>query len=434
MTIRDNDAAACIDAMCGKLSRRSFLRGTGIAAGAAAVNLTFSPEAKAAGPTKTLVYVFLRGGIDGLSMVVPIGGAHLGHYLDARGDTELRLDSSDANRRPIALPGNEWGLHQRAAGLKQIWDAGRLAIVHAAGHLDPLTYTRSHFDAQEQIELGTPGVQSSQNGWLARHLATTPLLQNDAIFSALVSSSNPPVSVAGWPDVATLDSTNSFHPDPNGTYARTHLASLRTLYPGNGDLDIAAMSAVNAVDLIASINLTTYTPGGGITYPNTGIGNRMRLVAQLMRQNIGISVATVDYGGWDTHNEQFFGYANSMGELSDALRAFFFDLQGAGRGNDVTVVVQSEFGRQITENADRGTDHGLGNPMLVLGGEVIGGFYGTFPGLATAQRVGDAVRPTTDFRQVLATVVDRLMDNPNVDAVFDEPQSPFSYVPLGFAA
>jgi uncharacterized protein (DUF1501 family) len=428
------EAAAKIDCLCGKMSRRNFLRGSGVAAGAAAVNLTFSPNAHASAPTKSLIYLFLRGGMDGLSFVVPTGGADLGHYLDARNDTELRLDSQDAARRPIALPGGLWGLHQRATGLKQVFDANKLAIIHAAGHLDPDDYTRSHFDAQEQIEMGTPGVQTSQTGWLARHLLSTPLLQGDAVFTALVSSSNPPASIAGWSDVATLDSTNSFHPNPNGAYARTHLATLRNLYPGTGDLDMAARSAVDAVDLISSLNLGSYVPGGGVTYPQTGLGNRLRLIAQLMRQNIGIAVATVDYGGWDTHNEQFGGYANSVQELSDALRAFYFDLAGAGRAGDATVIVQSEFGRQVTENADRGTDHGLANPMLVMGGNVIGGLYGNFPGLATGQRVGDAVRPTTDFRQVIATAVDRLLDNPNVGDVFDEPQSPFTYAPMGFAA
>lgn len=433
---KDTRNAERLDRMCCALSRRDFLRGTGVAAGAATVGFTFSPLARAAGPTKTLVYLFLRGGLDGLSMVIPISGTNQSVYAQRRkaNGTRMVMEAPEANRRPIALTGNNWGLHPQATGLKQIWDANRLAIIHAAGHLDPATYTRSHFDAQEQVELGTPGVQSSHTGWLTRHLATTPLLQQDAVFTALVSSSTPPVSIAGWPDVATLDSTNNFHPNPNSTYTRTHLASLRTLYAGSGDLDIAAQAAANAVDLIASLSLSNYTPGGGVTYPNTGLANRLRLVAQLVRLNIGISAATVDYGGWDTHNQQFGGFANSMAELSNALRAFYFDLAGAGRANDVAVIVQSEFGRQVTENDDLGTDHGLGNPMLVIGGAVNGGFYGSFPGIADGQRVGDAVRPTTDFRQVLATAVHRLGGNPNVDAVFDEPSSPFTYSPLGFAS
>lgn len=432
-----HERTARLDDMCCKLSRRDFLRGSGAAAlaGAAAVNLTFAPAAKAGTlPTKTLVYVFLRGGMDGLSLVVPTGGADLGHYLTARNETAMRLDDTDTTRVPIALPGQNWGLHTAATGLKQLWDLDKLAIVHAAGHLQPDTYTRSHFDAQEQIELGTPGSMASQNGWLARHLATTPLLQQDAIFSALVSASNPPTSVNGWSDVATLDSTGGFSPD-TGAYGPTHLAALRSLYAGSGDLDHAATAAVDAVQLIRSLDLGAYVPGGGVTYPQTGIGDDLRLVAQLMRLNLGIAVATVDYGGWDTHNGQRFDFANRVRELSDALSAFYRDLAGAGRASDVAIVVQTEFGRQVTENADAGTDHGLGAPMLVIGGGVNGGFYGTFPGLnPQTQTVGDAVRPATDFRQVLATAIAELVDNPNVEEIFDDPDAPaFAYSPMGFA-
>jgi uncharacterized protein (DUF1501 family) len=133
-----HERTARLDDMCCKLSRRDFLRGSGAAAlaGAAAVNLTFAPAAKAGTlPTKTLVYVFLRGGMDGLSLVVPTGGADLGHYLTARNETAMRLDDTDTTRVPIALPGQNWGLHTAATGLKQLWDLDKLAIVHAAGHL-----------------------------------------------------------------------------------------------------------------------------------------------------------------------------------------------------------------------------------------------------------------------------------------------------------
>lgn len=439
MTHDPRQRADRLDDMCCKLSRRRFLRGSGAAvAGAAAassVNLTFSTPAQAGTvPSKTLVYVFLRGGMDGLSMVIPTGGVDAGHYLTARNDTEMRLDHPDPARVPIALPGQNFGLHPAATGLKQLWDLDKLAIIHAAGHLAPDTYTRSHFDAQEQIELGTPGSMASQSGWLARHLASTPLLQQDAIFSALVSNSNPPTSINGWTDVATLDSTGGFHPN-SGSYANTHLAALRTLYAGSGDLDHAATAAVDAVQLIGTLNLGNYVPGGGVTYPQTGIGSDLALVAQLMRLNLGIAVATVDYGGWDTHNGQRNDFSNRTNEIATALSAFYRDLAGVGRQNDVAVIVQSEFGRQVTENADFGTDHGLGGPMFVIGGNVAGGFYGDFPGLnPQTQTIGDAVRPTVDFRQVQATVVAQLMDNPNVEQIFDDPQSPpFTYARMGFA-
>ena len=412
------------------ISRRTFLGGLGLAAASLPLGLGFSPTAGAGTPRRTLVYVFLRGGIDGLSLVVPTNGVDRGHYVDARDRTIVPASGTNA---ALALDAN-FGLHPFCTDLHALFGEGRLAIVQGAGH-PPGTHTRSHFDAQEQIELGTPGEQTANQGWLSRHLATTPLLDGNAVFSAMVSGSNPPISLGGWSDVATLGSTSSFHPN-SGTYGRTHLLALRALHPGAGLLDTSARAAVDAVDLVNSLDLGNYTPGGGVAYPDTSIGNSLKLVAQLIRQDLGLSVATLDYGGWDTHNNQnvlneFGGFGQRVRELSQALAAFYRDLAGVGRGSEIAVVVQSEFGRQVKENANYGTDHGLATPMLVLGGQVIGGMYGSFAGLAPAQRLGDSLVPTVDFRQVLATVVDRLMGNPNVDQVFDDPG--FTYAPLGFA-
>ena len=429
-----------LDSLCGHLSRRNFLRGSSAAIGAAAtVSIGFAPQvmAQSAATTKTLVYVFLRGAMDGLSLVVPIGnGTDAGIYRAARNST--RMDGNDGNvaRRPIALPGGAFGLHPATTGLKQLWDADRLAIIQGAGHLEPATYTRSHFDAQEQIEFGTPGVQSSVTGWLARHMETAPDLIDSAIFSAIAAGGSPPQSLQGWSKAVTLSSTGSFHPNAGGTFARTHLDALRAMYAGNGnDLDVAATKAVEAVDLVNGINFNDYVPGGGVTYPDTGIGRNLKLIATLMRRNMGLSTATLDVGGWDTHNNQgvfeFGGYYNNVRDLSAGLTAFYNDLSASGFADRVAIVVQSEFGRQVTENESQGTDHGLGNPMLVIGGGVNGGFYGEFPGLSNLP--GDAVRPTTDFRQVLATVVDRLMGNPNAEEIFNDPDAPFTYAPMNFA-
>jgi uncharacterized protein (DUF1501 family) len=176
---------AQLDAMLPSVSRRSFLRGSAAATAAVTgVGIGFAPLAQAAAPTKTLVYVFLRGGNDGLSLVVPTGGVDRGFYMDARDQTRLTPDASNVDQRTLPLDaGGLWGLHPWATGLKQLWDMNRLAIVHAAGHLAPDTHTRSHFDAQEQIELGTPGVQASQNGWLTRHLMSIPAVSG-AVFTA----------------------------------------------------------------------------------------------------------------------------------------------------------------------------------------------------------------------------------------------------------
>ncbi len=414
------------------ISRRRFLASLGVSAAAASLplGLGFAPSAAAGASGRTLIYLFLRGGIDGLSLVPPIAGVDRGFYVDAR-DRTLIPDSGTNAALPLDA---NFGLHPFCGELHALFNEGRLAIVQGAGH-PAGTHTRSHFDAQEQIELGTPGDQSGNSGWLSRHLDSTPLLDGNAVFTAMVSGSNPPISLGGWSDVATLGSTSSFHPN-SGTYGRTHLASLRSMFPGADGLDAAARAAVDAVDLVNSLDLGNYTPGAGVVYPDTSIASSLRLVAQLIRQDLGLSVATLDFGGWDNHNNQnvlasTFGYGQRVMQLSQAMNAFYRDLAGVGRASDIALVVQSEFGRQVKENANYGTDHGLATPMLVLGGGVTGGMYGSFAGLAPAQRLGDSLVPTVDFRQVMATVVDRLMGNPNIGQVFTDPG--FTYTPLGFA-
>jgi len=430
------------------LSRRDFLKLSGAATGAATMNLSFAPKVFAGGGgQKVLVYVFLRGGIDGLALLPPIDGPDYGHLLDARrpGRTLIDINDSDSSRRPRDLPnGQGLGIHPFCAngGLRSIYRNGGMAIVQAAGH-PPGTFTRSHFDAQEQIELGQPLAQSGPgaalpgNGWLSRYLMTSPAVPAPgSIFTAMVSGSSPPTSLGGWSDVATLDSPDNFSPN-SGTFGSTHLASLGALYGGAGELDVAAGAALDAIDLINDLDLDNYTPGGGVTYPNTREGRNFKLIAQLIREDLGIATATVDIGGWDTHNDQnslneFNGFGRNLREFNDALVAFYRDLEGAGYINDVGVVVQSEFGRQVKENASYGTDHGLGNPMLVLGGGVNGGqVYGPTLGIHPDDRIGDSLVPQTDFRNVLGEVAAGLLDHPDVEGIFADPD--FTYAPVGFS-
>ncbi len=423
------------------LSRRRFLQISGAAASTAALGLTFAPPSfGGSADQKTLVYIFLRGGMDGLSLLPPVAGADYGYYMDARDRTRIDINDSDPARRPIPLAnGQDLGFHPYCSGLAGIYGDGGLAVVQAAGH-PPNTFTRSHFDAQEQIELGQPlivggtGQSLPASGWLTRYLQTAPgVPAADAVFTAMVSSSTPPVSLGGWADVATLDSPDSFSPN-SSQFGNTHRAVLGSLYSGTGELDIAAGAALDAVDLIASLDLENYNPGGGVTYPDNSEGRDLRLVAQLIRENLGIACATVDTGGWDTHNNQSVfggGFGSNIADLSEALTAFYRDLEGAGVIDRVAVVVQSEFGRQIKENANYGTDHGLGNPMLVLGGGVAGGqVYGPTAGIAPGARVGDSLEPQTDFRNVLGEVVD-LLGHPDPELIFQD--ASFTYQPVGFS-
>ncbi len=449
MNQKDTDARLRLDALLDGLSRRHFLRNSALAAGAVATtSIAFSPTIAAQSPAsaRTLVYVFLRGAMDGLSFVVPTGsGADAVQYRSRRSATRMSMDDSTPTRRPLALNGGQpFGLHPAATGLRDLFNRAQspLAIINGVGHLDPSTYNRSHFDAQEQVELGTPGLQALTHGWLARHLMTTTRVPN-AIFNALAASSMPPQSLQGWAETVSVtggSGTSGFHPDPSGgssgTYSTTHLRGLRAMYAGTGDLDVAAQAALDAVDVISGTNFGAYVPAGGAVYPNTGVANSLKLIATLVRASIGLNVATVDVGGWDTHNNQGVfdngGFFNLARDLSAALSAFYQDMEGAGFHQRVTVVVQTEFGRQVTENASAGTDHGLAYPMFVLGGKVKGGWYGQFPSLAPANTPGDAVKPMVDFRQVLATAADKLVGNNDPEGIFHTAASPFTYTPMGF--
>ena len=434
---------------CTRPGRRAFLKGTGMALGAATLGLGFN-AARAGSPGTTLVYLFLEGGMDGLSLVVPRGAnANRSYYDSKRSSLRIQHDA-DNNGQGAVLPlDGQVGLHPWCGALHQLFNANadarlhrKLAVVLAAGH-PAGTHTRSHFDSQEQIELGTPGDQGGgQSGWLTRYLQHSPAVPG-AVFSAMVSGSNPPASLGGWHSVATLDSADSFHPN-SGRYGPSQLAMLRELYAGSGSLDLGA--ALDAVALVADLLDQDYQPAPGVQYPNSGLGSDLRLVAQLVKQGLGVQVATLARGGWDDHNGQGVfnngGFGGRVRDLSDSLAAFFRDLalDATNYANDVVVVVQSEFGRQITENANQGTDHGLANPMLVLGGGVTGGVYGAMPNLsATGPQYGDSVLPTTDFRHVLASAAE-LAGFQDMEALFPPafPGDPFltqygNQGPLGFA-
>ena len=392
-------------------SRRRYFGNVAGVGAAATVGMGFSGLARSqaiGGRRKTLVFVFLRGGMDGLSCVVPReSGAYGAQYLQNR----------DFTRVNNVIPWNsDFGLHEFCGGLDDLYATGNLAIIQACGHKDPATYTRSHFDAQEQVDLGTPGEQSTLTGWLTRYLETANDAPSQPLFSALVSGGNPPVSVNGWPDVASVDSASGFSP-AGGYYEGAHLELLQKMYQGTGGLDQAVSTAMLAIEEIRELDLNEYTPAGTVEYPNTGIGDDFKLVAGVIRANLGVGVATVDYGGWDTHNtqdvnNQFGSYARRLRELSDALSVFYKDMIAAGYEDDVAVIVQSEFGRQIKENSNRGTDHGLGNPMMLLGSSnfMNAGLFGNFPGLTNTP--GNALIPTTDFRDVMISAAHGLLGNP----------------------
>jgi uncharacterized protein (DUF1501 family) len=418
------------------ISRREFVVGCSAAIAAMTGGWVSNLAFAAPGDTTRrdiLVVVFLRGGCDGLSLVAPVNDAD---YVVARGDLRLRDGGTDA-ALPLGnpLPGGDFRLHPRAAPLKELYDAGRLAVVHACGLTSG---TRSHFEAMDYMERGQPDGTGAGTGWLARHLLTT---NPQGLLPALAASGNTPDSLLGTSSAVALTDANNFRlTGASNTYATQMQSALQSFYTGSTPLlraGAATLSAIKAVnDSIprgSNGNPLPYTPEAGAEYPTgagSGLGNALRTVARLVKMDVGLEMATVDFGGWDTHENQGNIFPNLIDGLSRALHAFFNDLL---RYQDrLTVVVMSEFGRRLKANRSAGTDHGHGNLMLVLGGGIRGGkMYGRWPGLATEQLDnGVDLAITTDYRAVLAELLDARMANPATAEVFP---GLGSYQPLGLA-
>jgi uncharacterized protein (DUF1501 family) len=359
---------------------------------------------------KILVAIFQRGAVDGLNVVVPHGEQR---YYDLRPTIAVpRPDGTPDSA--IDLDGF-FGLHPSLKSLKPIYDSGHLAIVHAAGSPDP---TRSHFDAQDYMESGTPGRKATPDGWLNRALPAEP---RESPVRAVSFTADLPRSLRGRHDAVAIANLNDFQVrDPAGA------ASFEAMYAGAIDqvLNGTGRETFDAVKLMQSIQKQPYTPANGAVYPGGRLANSMRQIAQLIKADVGLEVAFTDVAGWDTHVNEV-GAKASVGQLpnllanfGDTLAAFYRDL--GDRMADVAVVTMSEFGRTARENGNRGTDHGHANVMFVFGGGVQGGkVYGDWPGLAEEQLYeGRDLNLTTDFRDVLGELVVRHMGNPQLASVF----------------
>jgi uncharacterized protein (DUF1501 family) len=207
------------------------------------------------------------------------------------------------------------------------------------------------------------------------------------------------------PQVAVVNNLNGFNLTGKADVQLEQRSALRSMYEGSGWLSHYGMETLEAIDSLEGIRPDGYVPAHDANYPKNELGNRLRSLAQMIKLGLGIRAATVDMGGWDTHKDQNGVFANNVGQLSDALLAFYADM----RDRRATIVVMSEFGRRLKENASRGTDHGHGNVMMVLGERIRGGkIYGNWPGLKTEQLYDRAdLAVTTDYRQVLSEVLAR---------------------------
>jgi uncharacterized protein (DUF1501 family) len=371
-------------------------------------------------PGKRLVIVFQRGAADGLNIVVP-----------------YREKNYYAMRSSIAIPQNQvldldgfFGLHPSLASFKPLYDHGHLAIVHAAGSPDT---TRSHFDAQDYMESGTPGVKSTDDGWLNRALQaedSNATLHHHSVpqhtaFRALALGSDVPRTLAGKIPAIALSNVNNFAVGGSGRNPAPSPAAtaFEAMYGASGDRIFHATGeeTFDAVKMLRAANPAQYQPTPGANYPSSEFGNNMKQIAQLLKANLGIEAAFTDVGGWDTHQNQGSVNGQLAGRLSDfssAIAAFWRDM-GDGAQN-ITLVTMSEFGRTAHENGTGGTDHGHANAMFVLGADVKGGkVYGRWPGLANEQlNEGRDLALTTDYRQVLGEVVTRSLGANNLDTVF----------------
>ena len=379
-----------------------------------------------------LLVVFLRGGVDGLSMLPPLDGPDRGYYEAARPTLQIPTTGPDA---AIDLNG-QFGLHPVMAPLYDLYQDGRIAIVQGTGMSDVVNH--SHFDAMKFVELGTPGSKTTTTGWMTRHLQTAANLPAEIVMPSLAVGELQPTSLLRSTETVNFNSPENFNFD-NGPWvwreAQRNVA--REIYESSSSwLHDAGLQALNAIDIVSQNVTDSYTPANGAVYPDSELGDRLKVLAQMVKLDLGLQVATVDVGGWDTHEDQGEGaggyLADLLGDLATGLANFYLDLDGVGGGNytqRLTVVVQSEFGRELQENDDSGTEHGYGNTMMVLSGNAIGGLHGTFPGLAPGQLVEETdVAVTTDYRQVLSEILIRRMCNPAIYQIFPGYSN---YQPLG---
>jgi uncharacterized protein (DUF1501 family) len=386
------------------ISRRIFVK----AGGLALVSLGLDPlflgraayalrqPAGLAPKRKTLVCLFQRGAVDGLSMVAPYGERA---YYDERPRIAIPRDQL------VDLDGH-FGLHPRLAPLAQLWKNGSLAVVQAVGSPDS---TRSHFDAQDYMETGTPGRKATPDGWLNR-VCRHDREHADTPFKAVAFGPQLPRALAGSAPTLAIDDLRAFGIRAGGAARDRLTRAFEELYedPGTGLLASSSAEGFEAMRMLREANLGDYSPANGAEYPPGRLARSLSQIAQLIKADLGLEIAFADAGGWDTHVNQGADQgqlAGRLDELGRGLAAFAQDL--GDRLADVVVLTMSEFGRTIRENGTSGTDHGHATAMFVLGGSVRGGrVLGHWPGLDPAARFeGRDLAVTTDFRDLFGEVV-----------------------------
>ncbi len=363
---------------------------------------------------RILVAIFQRGAADGLNIVVPFGESG---YSGLRPSIAIPAPKPGDENSALDLDGF-FGLHPALRPLLDLYRAGHLAAVHAAGSPD---HTRSHFDAQDYMETAAPGQRDIRDGWLNRYLTAQP--RADATpFRAVSLTPGMPRSLQGTAPALAMNSVAEFSLRV-GRYSAAARSDLYPLYADSSDslLRKTAAETFEALDFLKRLDPQRYQAAPGADYPAGPLGSRLRQIAQLIKSGAGLEIAFAETGGWDHHVNEGGPegqMAQRLRELAQALAAFYRDM--GARMDDIVVLTMSEFGRTARENGTRGTDHGHANVMFALGGPVRGGrVYGDWPGLGPEQLYeGRDLALTTDFRDVFGEIVTSHLGLENPAPVF----------------
>ena len=405
-------------------TRRAFLKSSGLALFSVSLGgtpLFLNRTANAATNAdslrrKVLVTIFQRGAMDGLMAVTPFNDPMLPKL---RPRLALTAAKSAGDAALIDLDGT-FGLHPSFAPIQPLFQEKRLAIVHGVGSPNP---TRSHFDAQDYMETGTPGHKGTRSGWLNRAVG---LLGHEATpFRAVAMTKGMPRSLSGDKPALAINNLANFGVKVPGNQRASQSAKeiFKSLYEDTSEehLRRAGQESFEAMKMLSAIEVSNYRPANGATYPRSGLGNSLRQIAQLLKEGVGLEVAFAEANGWDTHVQQGTTtgpFARRVGNLAQSIEAFWTDIEGYH--DEVVLMTMTEFGRSVHENGSGGTDHGRGSCLFVLGNRVDGGkVHGTVPPLVVESLDKRRDLPvTTDFRAVFAEVAGAHLDIDDNQALF----------------
>ncbi len=402
--------------------REAFSKGLSATLSSAHANWPqWMPRIAMAGPKKapkgdTLVVIFLRGGADGLSIIVPHGEPN---YYKARPTIAMaRPDDkkADKNLKALELDGF-FGASPFMAPLMPFFKNHQMLAVHATGSTNP---TRSHFEAMDFMERGEPDGHALGTGWIGRHLASLDT-GSTAFLRGIGWGDQVQQALRGTVNATALRSIVDYHLGGDANTANQMLNALNSLYNlDQGALQQSAAETKQVVDLLKKVNVASYKPAGGVKYdPNSDLDMALMQTAALIKADVGLEVSAIDVGGWDMHISLMPSMAGTLTKLAKGLANFGNDMAASMQMQKLTVVVMSEFGRRVGENADRGLDHGHGNAMLIMGGNVAPRAVITkWPGLKDPKLDSGDLAITIDYRDVLSEILTKRLNNDQIDTIF----------------